>query len=468
MPFWPAFLAKEFWYLKEVSSYREAYDLLLEKPLSHVVAFFLDSIEDETWIKESDGELLAWLFAYFSELMWAKKISDSDLNQIVRAVQIHSHVLAHRLPKDLDFIIQNETFTVSSLMFMVQSGEIRERIIQAWTSGRRTQIPILDVSRRMFIFLLEFVYTSRVENLWKEEPSEILEVIRLANGLEMASFANFAADIYKRYISLDNVTEQISLAEKEGLSSLVSSCCHFLSERFRGLRADFIPGEGLTIELRELDDDLYKILQEVSSSITSLSLREKATQQEEAILLTLSLPNLKNLDLSETEAIDPRLIDEFPSLSRVDLRSCPWLEDSHLIQIIERAPRLMILDLSGNTQLTLRSWGALSTVSSLLDLDLSYCTQIDDDELDLIASGCPQLVVFSLTGCTALTDLGIMRMSRQCTGLKKLSLARLPNITNRALSEVLANCTILDELDINHSDAITTVMQKQLALRFKA
>lgn len=91
---------------------------------------------------------------------------------------------------------------------------------------------------------------------------------------------------------------------------------------------------------------------------------------------------------------------------------------------------------------------------SLVFLDLSFCTAVDDEAVELLAERCAQLVTLRLTGCSKLTDGGIAHIAKKICGCQKLSLAHCLRLSDAA-TEVLVKTLWLEELNLSNCSRIT-------------
>ena len=91
---------------------------------------------------------------------------------------------------------------------------------------------------------------------------------------------------------------------------------------------------------------------------------------------------------------------------------------------------------------------------SLLFLDLSFCTAVDDEAVELLAERCTQLITLRLTGCSKLTDGGIAHVAEKIRGCQKLSLAHCLRLSDAA-TEALVKTLWLEELNLSNCSRIT-------------
>jgi len=446
---WPFFMSREYWYLKDFESYKYALAALKKKDLDHIINFYIESCEDRTWIKgggdEVMREVLSWLVSAYQDDL----IQHDKAKAIALAIQSQYEALQRTIEKDIDFVIEGKEVPVSSFLFSAQSPFFRDIIRKTKTRQARKKIEMPKIKLRFFDYICEFVNTAHIEFLWREEPEYILNFIRQSQKLGMENMTAFASQVYKRYLTKENVIPHLQLAQKEYLKDLENECCQFVNEQNFGITASYREGEGLEVTLDHILDVGEVILNHLIKQITFLVCQKSVAKDTRLVQLIHSIPRLVSLDLSRTNGISPELIESFPALKQLNLAHCDWLDDETFQTIVDQSPGLIKLNLSHNTKLGFRAWGGLAALSNLIHLDVSYCDQMDDDDVDLMASSCPRLSELILR-FTPLTDKGLISIGKQCHSLALLDLSDCHSLRGEGLIELGANAKTLQTLNLTN------------------
>ncbi len=446
-------MSREFWYLKELDSYEEAAAALEEQGFDHVSEFFIESCEDRTWINGGGDALMEPLLLWLIEAYDEERLSPELAKKIAQAIQLQPKALEHILPKEVDFIIEGQETPICSFMFSAQSPFFRELIRRTKTRVGRKKVDMQRIKLSFFDYIREFVYTAHIVFLWREEPKYILNFIRQSQKLGMEKMAAFASEVYKRYLTPENTVQHLQLAQKEFLKDLETECCRYINEQNFGLKIEYREGVGLEVTLEHLLDEGVPVLDNLRRQISYLVCKKTVAEDTRLAKLIQSIPRLVGLDLSDTTGISSELLESFPSVKQLNLSNCDWLDDDHCFSIMKSSPGLIKLDLSKDTHLTFRTWGAMASLSKLINLDLSYCDQMDEDDFDLMASSCPRLGELFLKH-TRLSDNGLASIGRNCVGLAVLDLSDCRNLVGEGLIELGVHAQGLQSLNLTNCSKI--------------
>ncbi len=421
---WPQFMSKKFWYLKESESFDEAFEALVERGSKHGVEFFIESCEDRTWILGGGGVFMKQVYQWLLRQYRKGRLPDADAKAMTQALQPQFEALQDMLEYDVDFIIEDESIPVSSFIFEAQSPFFKELIKKAKPVKGRKTLELRKAKLSFFDYIKEFAYKGEIEFLWREEPKYILNFIRQAQKLGMDEMVSYAAGVYKRYLTPKNVITHLRLAQREFLTPLQLECCRFVNEQDFGVNIDFRDNIGLQVTVDRITVQSFALIDFLAKQISYLICSSHVPESPKIIAILGKIPRLIGLDLSNSSGISPEFVEKFPSVKQLNLSNCEWLSDELFLSFIGKCRRLVKLNLSGNTNLSFRSLGELTSLSSLSSLDLSFCDQLGDDDFDLVASSCPQLAELYLQFCR-ISDRGLEALGHQCTGLAVLDLNRL-------------------------------------------
>jgi len=442
-------MSKKFWYLKDFDSHEEALSALKEKDLDHIAEFYIESCEDRTWIGDGGGEVMKQVLTWLIEAYQEDRLDMDQAKVIAQAIQSQYKTLKHTIPKDIDFVIEGQEVPVSSFMLSAQSPFFRDLIRRTATRKGRKKIEMPRIQMKFFDYIKEFVNTAFIEFLWREEPEYILNFIRQSQKLGMEAMTAFASEVYKRYLTKENVIPHLQMAQKEFLKDLENECCRFVNEQNFGLTIQYLEGEGLEVTLEHILDIGEVIFDHLRKQISFLVCKKSVAEDTRLAGMIRSIPRLVGMDLSETTGVSDELMENFPSLKQLNLSSCEWLDDEDCLAIIKQSPKLIKLTLSKDTNLTFRSWGELASLTNLIYLDLSYCDQMDEDDFDLMASSCPRLSELHLM-FTPLNDKGLASIGRNCHGLSLLDLTDCSRLRGEGLIELGQHAKSLQTLNLTN------------------
>jgi hypothetical protein len=111
-----------------------------------------------------------------------------------------------------------------------------------------------------------------------------------------------------------------------------------------------------------------------------------------------NLPQIKALDLSNSVIEEEEVMgfDLCPNLTKLKINACSFPNGS--IRLIGRyAPKLTHLYMNRNTLNYLMFLGTIRKLPNLEELDIGYCTQLNDNSLTHIAQKCKKLKVLRVS-----------------------------------------------------------------------
>jgi hypothetical protein len=113
----------------------------------------------------------------------------------------------------------------------------------------------------------------------------------------------------------------------------------------------------------------------------------------------------------------------------------------HITNKIEKIGyKLEYLDLSGCSQTNDNLIKSIAPdLTKLYSLSLSGCIQLTDESVVEIAMNCPLLRELNLSECRLLTDDVIFAFSENCTKLTHVDLTGCPRITNESVCDLVMN-----------------------------
>lgn len=460
----PFFLPEELDFCRSLRSPEEVFALLQRRPLGDMVAYFEAGAQDHTWTKLVGLPLLERIFSFLSEKFLSRQLSDDLAVRAAKAIQENFFLFEGQVQEDIAFKIETEEkLTGNSLLFGTFCPFFRELILRHAAAGSGKNIPLQGISTKMFHYIKEFFYTGKIELLWREESKEILEVITIASRLHIDQMAVFASEVFKRYINRDNVVHYFMLGRERKMAALSEECCRLMGHFSLGFEVNPNDYGDLEVNLEYFTEEGNVILNKLAPLVITLSCKKQSAEDPRSVQLIGRMSKLNRLDFSETAGISPALVDSLPNVRELSLSDCDWLDDDCVIIIFSKVNRVTTLSLRGDANLSFRSWGALSSLSQLTDLDLSLANQIIDEDLDLIAASSRALTTLRLMGCRQIGDHGIQALSRQCTDLVEVDMNGLSNLTEQGIIDFAQHAERLRHWDLRNVAGLTPKALQQIA-----
>jgi hypothetical protein len=203
--------------------------------------------------------------------------------------------------------------------------------------------------------------------------------------------------------------------EADGSPRTISFCSPQAGDRHVGLMSEFATVSSINLG---------------RSSVSAAGLRKLR-----------ALPRLDSLDLSETAGGDGMFaaLAEFPALSTLQLRRCPWVTDEGLEQLsrLEDLECLMII----GAPITDRGLATLARFRNLKQLGIDDCALVTDAGLRSLARH-PGLETVSVSGCAGVSDAGVSALVGM-RSLRTLTACGIP-MRRAALRDIVARRSGLD------------------------
>jgi len=143
-------------------------------------------------------------------------------------------------------------------------------------------------------------------------------------------------------------------------------------------------------------------------------------------------------------------LDLFPNLREIDLERNYSVGNADIEHLAKRYPHLQTIKFSNGLALT----GGAAFVSlatwcpNLECVDLSFCTDFNDEGLDALGATCSKLRVLSLAHCIHLTDVGFGAIAAHCPNLESLDLSYCVRLTDVGILSIVKHCPKLTQLDL--------------------
>lgn len=168
--------------------------------------------------------------------------------------------------------------------------------------------------------------------------------------------------------------------------------------------------------------------------------------------LHLEAVSRKYVHLMRPEILEP-VLRRYHLVEHLDLSSCVEVKDSCLATVAKcTSKRLLSIKLirtKGFGSVGVRS---LVECRSLQEIDLSFCTQIGDEEV-IALSELQHLQKLKLTQCRNVTDVGLTALSN-CKELRTLGLKYCSGIGDVGVEKVATSCQELRNVELSFTEVI--------------
>lgn len=140
------------------------------------------------------------------------------------------------------------------------------------------------------------------------------------------------------------------------------------------------------------------------------------------------------------------LVGSLTRLRYVNFSGCVQLTDGGILKLVSTCTKLQEIIIARCKQLTDKSLCYMADFLWVEDLDVSHCSKISDDGVEVIALEFAGLHRIRLTRCSRLTERTLEVLSMYCPHLKTVEMYHVPNISNAAvdrLSKMNPGLTVL-------------------------
>ncbi|MBA3721832.1 MAG: hypothetical protein H0W88_05470 [Parachlamydiaceae bacterium] len=436
----PSFLPNELSHYLSIPNKKEMVQKLLLIP-TDLIEFFEIACDDPEWV-EANPELIDLILRLTTKAYYLSLLPHHFAKAITKIIQQHYILLQKHLffRPSLYFTvilyIEKQPKLINSLLFGSSSTFFNQLFKFNCFSRFQDEYTIKGVSQPLFMLIEEHISRGKIDSLWRHEQTEVLSLMRQAKSWDFPELVNECADVLKRYINVDNVIDTMINAHKNTFELWKTYSQEFFNSQDWGLK--FIHGSvgELRVELLNYKEQTLEIFNEFSPWITHLTFGGRLSEDPSFGILIKKCPKLIGVDLTSTfQYIDQ--IDHLPvELIELNLSLCTWLKPVHFNKIGSQLPRLKSLILEGNLHLHYQSWGELSRIHQLIQLNLSNCSQITDEDIKNICRACPNLNELHLEANRKVTDFAINDIVHLCPKLSILNLNRCEEISDQALVEI--------------------------------
>lgn len=442
----PAFIPQSLRKYETVENETALFQTLSSHPFE-LIQFFLAAASHEAWC-ESHLQLMKEMLDWLTLQSFENRLGNS-LTPVAQAIQQHHKILYGLLPLNITFVVEQEPILVNSLIFSYSSPIFKDMILYQ-LKERKQQLLVLDnLTLGDFRLIEEHVKKGESGDLWKRAENELLRLREVVSFWGVFSFANEIEAVLKRYLTQGNCISTLVKAYREHWLVLFTASLEFVNRQNWPIKIETDSlGETLSFSFLDFNAASLSFFEELKEDITSIHVAERLMDDPAFSYVINATPKLKKLDLNHTTTWSERLRDCPTTIFQLDLSFCVWLTADYLNTLAHLFPNLRNLVVHSNTQLGVAAWGKLRHFEELVDLDISYNSQVGDDELRMILEACPHLTDFACEECRKLTDRGFYDIVRLAPRLHSLRLKQAA-ITDGILVEMSQRLVFLHEIKID-------------------
>lgn len=450
----PATIPKNLQGLAKNTNPAQLLEALISQP-NNLLLFFESACDDQTWCEQFPDflhELMKWLTANFAK----GQLSLDVAKRIATIIHEHSSILNSLIPNDIVFIVQRKKVPVNSLLYSASSDFFYALIKRHLDENinKKIQVKLPGISYQGFRRIDEFVNEGQVNSLWREESDFLFKMLQEALSVGLFVLGKLCEVSLIRYISKDNVFEILFESHAKGWYILEKECLRFITKLHHDVVVALEENGQVSMEFLEFSENSMEVFYRIKNLINLIICRGVLSEHLLFGEVLKNCPHLKTVDIAETRNFSEQLYHIPVQITELNLSTCEWLSDELLPVMISICPGINKLKLSSNVQLTYKGWIELQELKNLIDLDISRCVQITDQDFSLIIESCPLLKELNLDYCKKLGEHAFLELSKKLTQLSEISF-RGCHISDTALLEIASHCPFLSVLNIAQCLEIT-------------
>lgn len=439
----------------------------LTQNLDDLVLFFEYACEDEKW-SQQHSKFLRLVLRWGAKQFYLGNLPLYYASQLVKIIQSHYALLRPFLFFRAAFFfnvrlrVENQLIPINCLLFGVSSPPLRtifkhqcfEKLQDEWT--------LFNIRLPVFQQIEAFISRGEEPKLEKYEYGDIINLMNQAKTWELTELVKHCAQFLRRYIHLDNVVETILKAHQQGYSEWKEEAYIFFNQIEWGIRFIQSAPSDLKIEFLDFNAETLELFHLFAPWVTHLVFRGHLSEKSEYSRVLLACPELVGVDLSESEAFAHQFAALPDYVMELSLSSCPWLRPSHVIMISTQCPHLKKLELAYNPHLDSLTWGEFHRLKQLRILNLTYCSQLTDQNLKLIAQANPLLLELNIERCRKISDQGIAHLVTTCPHLHHINVGFCDQLSDQALKAMALHLSQLSHLKLTKCTELTDEGLQQL------
>eukprot|EP01114_Cavostelium_apophysatum_P020259 TRINITY_DN6744_c0_g1_i2.p1 TRINITY_DN6744_c0_g1~~TRINITY_DN6744_c0_g1_i2.p1 ORF type:complete len:548 (+),score=92.02 TRINITY_DN6744_c0_g1_i2:553-2196(+) len=147
---------------------------------------------------------------------------------------------------DVSFDIEGQILYAHKAVLIARSPHFRGLLLGNFKESKQDRIEVLDMKYEVFLQVLKYIYTDRLEDI---EPDDAVEILMAASEYMLDRLKTVMEDYLQNAVEVENVAWLYEIAERYGASQLKNYCLYFLlnewdavtkTETFKNLSPDVI------------------------------------------------------------------------------------------------------------------------------------------------------------------------------------------------------------------------------------
>lgn len=180
-----------------------------------------------------------------------------------------------------------------------------------------------------------------------------------------------------------------------------------------------------------------------------------------AVACLKDVPTLQVLNISASQSVTDAgiasLTSGSTSLLHLNVGYCTQVSEQCLQSVAKfRSLRLLRVDGCAVSDGWLAALGTGAGAGELVELSLFRCEGVKDGGLAPLLSCCPKLNVLDLTCCRDITDATLQAIAAHCRDLRSLKMEGCKNVSDSGLALVAGACVKLEDLDLTDCNVTDT------------
>lgn len=447
----PVGMPERFLKYGKAESEQELFEALAKTPLE-LVDFFEQACEDETWSSQDHPAFTKMALAYFEKRTLQNGLPISLIYRVADVIQYHHRALHELVSRGVRLHLKDKVFLTSGLL-MVASSDYFLDLLKAYANEVDYEIKF-PIDSSFFKFFDEYLFTTEVDELWKENPEMLHRIMDQARKWDLEELAILCETVLKRYIDRTNVFEILLAAHAKGWFYLKNACIDFINQMNLGIVLEKGEPNQLICRLRDLKFHTLDDYTKVQSEVTMLQFAGSLPGESGFNEIISATPKLRSLDLSESNHYEEAFQDLPSTIQELILNRCPWIDAKSLSVFAKACPNIHKLHLVNNQQLDISAYAQLQSFPKLQMLNLARCG-IKDDGFKVVMAAARSLEEVNLSDCADITPFGFTELARVSPSLQYIYASRT-EIDNGSLAEIGEHCKRLAFLDISRCGNITS------------
>lgn len=419
---------------------------ILHRNPPQLIQFIAEACEDETWVLAHSVFFkrgLQWL----TEQFFQDRLLMEFAQLAARALRKHYNKFKELVPLNLTLKLKDRELQVNSLLLGSSSEYLRETIRRECRDKKHNYLMLKEVPYSMMSTVIEFVNEGTHLSLYHKEKNEIYKTLNLAMLWDLRALSDSCQEFLVSFIDRDNVISTMLKAHQRGRGILRKACFEYINDLKLNCRFEERRMEDLAFEFIKFTENSMEIFNQSKEEITHLIFSGNTIEEAEFVIVINACPKLICLDISGTVNFSENLKEVPDRIRKLEARACFWMTNQGLKTLIQTLPNLNELTLSSSVKIDFEGWGRLKDLKELRSLDLTRCSQIQDEDLRLILQASPELIALTLEECRSIGDAGFLDIPVFNNGFVNLNFART-FISSLPLIEIATKCDLLTSLNI--------------------